>query len=205
MISLFIRIKHHCPWIWQLVEQVNGWLFGLFYSDLAIKAVRILDGYTNRDFRFSLVSREDISPLSRFLNGVSAEHLACFNPHKFNEETFKRMFANKSFLMMKITQRNMDDPIVGYFFLRCFFMGKAFHGLLVDKNFCNQGLGTTMWALSMEICHTMGIRMFATVSSYNTASLRSVSKATHVRLVEKLADNYQLIECTKKAHEQVFI
>ncbi len=196
MISLFIYLKHHCSWLWTQVERMNGWLFGLRYSDLPVKSEGILAGHICGTFEFSLVNKKDLPSLSDFLNRMPVEYLACFNPHDFDRNTLKRLFANKAFLMMKITKKD-DGEIVGYYFLRCFFIGKAFHGLLVDKMYSNRGLGTAMWTLSMEICHTVGLRMFATVSSRNVASLRSVSKATHVRMVEELPDGYQLIECTK--------
>lgn len=197
MTSLLIYLKRHCSWLWIQVERMNGWLFGLRYPDLSVKATDILTGYTSGEFDFSLVCREDLTSLSNFLNRMPAEYMACFNPHPFDKATLDRLFTNEAFLMMKITRKE-DGDIVGYYFLRCFFIGRAFHGLLVDKVYCNRGLGTAMWTLSMEICHAAGLRMFATVFSHNVASLRSVSKATHVRMVEKLADDYQLIECAKK-------
>lgn len=198
MTSLLIYIKHHCPWFWERVEQVNGWLFDMLYPDLSVRAGEILKGHGSRDFKYALVEETDIPALSRFLNGIPAEHLVYFNPHAFNEKTLRRLVENRAFLMMKVTRRDIQGPIVGYFFLRCFFVGKAFHGLLVDKDFCNQGLGTSMWALSMEICRAMNLRMFASVSIHNIASLHSVSKATRITIMEELPGDYRLIECTSK-------
>lgn len=198
MTSLLINIKHRFPGLWLLVERVNGWLFGLLYPGLSAKASDILGSHNTDGFCFSLLERDDIPALSRFLTGLPAGYLACFNPHPFDEKSLERLFANKAFLMMKITAAKAEDSIVGYFFLRCFFVGKAFHGLLVDKEYSGCGLGTTMWALSMRICHAAGLRMFATISVGNTASLRSVAKATHVELVENLDNDYQLVECKLK-------
>ena len=95
---------------------------------------------------------------------------------------------------MKITDRS-SDRLVGYFFLRCFFIGKAFHGLITDREFVNQGLGTSMWKISMEICRQLGIRMYATISIFNLPSLKSASNATKVRVVERLENDFILIEC----------
>lgn len=201
MTSLLILIKHCFPQVWKAVEWVNGLLFGLLYRNMGQRASGVLHEYVVSGFEFSVVEESDLSGLSVFLLGQPREHLVYFNPHGFDLVTLKRLFANRAFLMMKVT-RSSDRCIMGYFFLRCFFIGRAFHGLMVDRQAEGRNLGTSMWALSMQICSDMGLRMFATISSHNIASLASVRKATQVSVRKVLVDGYLLIECRKKQDQK---
>lgn len=194
MTSLLILIKHRCPRIWRAVERVNGGLFALRCSGFGRTVAEVLDGFTVDGFRFSPVSAEDITALSAFLNRQPADRLEHFDPHGFDADTLRRLYENPAFAMMKVSC-GADNRIAGYFFLRCFFIGKAFHGLITDKEFAGRGLGTAMWSVSARICEKSGLRMFATVSKHNAASLASAKRGTDVVVVGELADDYLLIEC----------
>lgn len=198
MTSLLIRIKHRCPRLWRLVERLNGRLFALRYPTLTAAAAAVLAERPADEFVFSVVTSADAAALSAFLTGQPAERLACFAPHGFDTATLNDLLCNRAFVLMQICRRT-EGEIVGYFFLRGFFVGKAFHGLLVDRRYGGRGLGTAMWALSMEICRRQQLRMFATVSAHNAASLASARRATAVTVVERLADDYLLIACKPKA------
>lgn len=204
MTSFLIFIKHYFPWVWKTVEWINGLLFNFFYRGIEQKAFEVLRECAVPDFEFSVMESEDLPGLSVFLCSQPREHLAYFNPHGFDLTTLKRLFANRAFLMMKIT-RCSDQRMMGYFFLRCFFIGKAFHGLIVDRLAESKNLGTSMWVLSMQICSKMGLRMFATVSTHNIASLRSVRKGTEVDIRKLLANDYLLIECRPKSGPEAII
>ena len=54
--------------------------------------------------------------------------------------------------------------IIGYHFLRCFCIGRAFHGLIVDPLFSGQGIGAQMWRIAYQIAQQQGITLFATIS-----------------------------------------
>lgn len=198
MISLLIYIKHRFSWLWSIVEWLNGWLFRLRYPNFEYYVIDALSCYKNNEFYFEIVEEGDISALSQFFNSQNPERLEHFNPHKFDVDTLERLYRNFSFTMMKIS-RHADRKIVGYFFLRCFFIGKAFYGMIVDDSCCGRGLGTTIWKLSTQICSRANIRMFVTVSVHNISSLTSARKATEVIVVDKLANDYLLIECRPKA------
>ena len=198
MISLLIYIKHRFQWIWNVVEWVNGQIFCLLYPTLSNCINEVLGDCHCERLTFSTVTHEDIASLEKFRQNQTTQYLLYFDPHPFDEHTLNRLLKNKSFAMMKATS-NVDGRIVGYFFLRCFFIGKAFHGLIVDERCTNQGLGTVMWALSAKICNKLGLRMYATVSEHNPASLTSARNATDVTVVDKLANDYLLIRCKSKA------
>lgn len=195
MTTLLLFIKHHCAWLWGLTERLNGWLFGIRYGDLSHTAHQVLADHPVSDrFCFTLVEHTDLPIPADFLSGHPQEYVACFHPHPFDPATLERLFHNRAFLLMKVTDRT-DNRLAGYFFLRCFFIGRAFHGLIVDRQMQGHGIGTTMWALSMKISQAAHLRMFATISCDNTASLVSCHKALKVCVCKELPNNYQLVEC----------
>lgn len=197
MISLLIRIKHHIPFLWRAAEGLNSFLGGIRYKGLKKESERVLANFSMEGFSFSPVNLEDISPIIRMRNSQRPSYIENFNPHLFNEATLHSMLANNAYSLMKVTRENTQE-IVGYFFIRSFFVGRAFHGLMTDEKFTNRGIGTSMWKISMEICRNQGLRMFATMSENNKASFRSAQKATDVEIVENLDNNFLLIECRQK-------
>ena len=201
MTSLLISIKHRCPRIWQAVELVNGWLFAWRCPGFGHAAAEVMAEYDCGEFGFAPVVAEDIPALSEFLNRQPAESREHFDPHGFDAETLTRLLRNPAFVMMKAVCRD-GGSLVGYFFLRCFFIGRAFHGLIVDRSYTNCGLGTSMWAVSSQICYRCGLRMFATVSRHNAASLASARRGTQVTVTEELAGGYLLVECKPKNDEK---
>lgn len=197
MISLLIRIKHHIPFLWQAAEGVNSFLGGIRYKGLKKESERVLSNFRMEGFSFSAVNVDDIKPIILMRNSQRPPYIKNFNPHDFIEAKFHSMLANNAYSLMKVTREGTDE-IVGYFFIRSFFVGKAFHGLLTDEKFTNQSIGTSMWKISMEICRNQGLRMFATMSENNRASFRSAQKATDIEIVRNLDNNYLLIECRQK-------
>ena len=198
MISLLIYIKHRFSWLWSIIEWLNGWLFAMIYPKFFDCVHEVLSGFHNEKISPSIITHGDIAGLEKLWENQSAQYLSYFEPHPFDAKTLNRLLKNKSFAMMKMTD-NTSGRIIGYFFLRCFFTGKAFHGLMVDEHYNNYGIGMTMWALSAQICNKARMKMFATVSEHNIASITSARKATEVTVVDKLANDYLLIECRPKA------
>lgn len=177
-----------------MTEKVNSTLFSLLYKKLDLTTSDILDNYFKEGFVFSRLNEADINDLVDFRQRQDDSYLIYFDPHPFNRETIERMLRLKSYSLMKINEKS-SGILVGYFFLRCFFIGKAFHGLITDKKYVNRGLGASMWEISMRISNRMGLRMFATVSKHNTPSLKSASNATKIIIQEKLDNDFLLIEC----------
>lgn len=197
MISILIRIKHHVPFLWHAAEGLNSFLGGIRYKNLKKESEKVLSNFHMDGFSFSAVTAEDIKSIIQMRNRQRNSYIENFNPHDFNESTFQSMLANNAYSLMKVTKEGTED-IVGYFFIRSFFVGRAFHGLLTDEKFTNLGIGTSMWKASMDICKNLGLRMFATMSENNIASYRSAQKATDVEIIRNLDNNYLLIECRKR-------
>lgn len=193
MISLLISIKHRIPFVWNMAEWLNGRIFRILYPDMRKIAEETISSYPSGRFAYSLVCEEDLHDLSSFLLSQPKDYVRYFNPHGFDEHTLSRLYWNPSFLMMKVVDTD-NSRIAGYFLLRCFFTGRSFSGRLVDRSFSGFGVGKSISGLNMLICHRAGMRMFATISSHNQASLKSCRHANEVKVVKTLPDDYLLVE-----------
>ena len=197
MIRFLVAFKRKFPWLWNRIESLNGSLFRLRYRNMDRIAGKILGRVDVASCRFSLLEQTDLPVLEALLAGQPEGYLSWFAPHRFDRETLDRLFRNPAFLMMKVT--DPEGSMAGYFFLRCFFIGRAFAGLMVDHGWQNRGLGTAIWAACADICGEVGLRMQATVSTENIASMASCRKGTDCRTVQALEDHYLAVECKRKA------
>lgn len=192
MVKQLIGFKRMFPSVWKLVEGVNGFLFRIRGKNMAAIAEGILrqkDGYI-----YSLVKKEDIPALKEFLDRQDAQSLRWFHPHSFETEELTRLWRNHAFLMMKVSDQT--GRLCGYFFLRCFFIGTAFAGLIVDAPYRNKGIGTNIWSFCARICHAAKLKMKATISKENKPSMGSCNKGTSVISIVPLEGEYIDIECT---------
>lgn len=197
MIRFLISLKRRFPQLWNLVEDANGFLFRLRYKDIGTLAASILNNKDTAGCCFSLMDASRLPDLARLLERQDEQYLTWFHPHDFDLDTLNRLFLNPAFLMMAVYEKK-GGRLVGYFFLRCFFIGRAFAGLLVDPEWQNRGIGTTIWASCAEICSQARIRMQATLSTENKPSMASCRKGTNFRQVQALEDHYLAIECQQK-------
>ena len=196
MIGTLIRFKRSFPHCWHLIEWINGALFRIRYRKKDRIAETVLDAANAAGCRFSILKKEDLPELEQFLSRQDEDNLKWFHPHMFDGKTLERLFRNPSFLMMQVTAP--DGSMVGYFFLRGFFIGRVFAGLIVDKSWQNQGIGTAIWAACAEICTQAGLRMQATISSENKPSMVSCRKGTDIQGMQALEDHYLAVECKQK-------
>ena len=196
MISALLRFKRNCPHCWHRFEMINGILFRLRYRKKARIAETVLDSAQAAGCRFSLLKKKDLPKLEQFLSRQDEDNLRWFHPHAFDQETLEWLFRNPAFLMMQVTAP--DGSMVGYFFLRGFFVGRAFAGLIVDKPWQNQGIGTAIWAVCTEICQYARLRMQATISADNKPSMASCRKGTDIQEMLPLENHYFAVECKQK-------
>lgn len=196
MTGLLVSFKHRHPRLWAMVESVNGVLFRLRYDRVERVAGEVLKDYSVAGCSFSVVEEQDLPLLERFLAGFDEESLKWFHPHAFDGAALKRLFRNASFLMMKV--KGPEGEIAGYFFLRCFFIGRAFTGLIVAPEWLGRDIGSNIWAAAADICERLRLRMLATISEENVASMASCRKGTSVTELERLGNGYILVECKAK-------
>ena len=197
MVSWLISIKRRFPWLWRVVENVNGTFFYMRHRDILQVSEAVLEEFSPAGYKFSLAIEDDASSLSDFLAEQPEDCFRYFRPHKFDEKTIRRIIKGYSYLVMKVTDA-VSGKISGYFFLRCFCNNRAFAGLLVDNETRNKGIGTTIWRACSKICQRLGIRMFATIDEKNLPSLRSCDKGTEIVAKEELSGDYILVECKTK-------
>ncbi|MCH5326589.1 MAG: hypothetical protein J1E29_05230 [Duncaniella sp.] len=181
------------------MESVNSSLTALRYPRLkAIAAAQaaITNATRTDGITFSIVTTADAEELSLFLTSMPDERVSHFNPHPFDVATLRRMARGSAFVMWKVT--DASGICVGYNFLRCFFNGKSFHGLAVAANAEGRGIGGDMWALGARTAAALGLTMRATISESNLPSLRSCRRATDCSVIDRLDNNYILVECRPK-------
>ena len=201
MIECLVSFKHRHPGAWSAVESVNGALFRLRYGKAESTAEMVLKDCTAAGCSYSLVAEEDLPLLEQFLFRQDEDNLKWFRPHAFDIGTLKRLYRNPSFLMMK--SASPEGQIIGYFFLRCFFIGRAFAGLIVDREWQNHGIGTQIWRAEAAVCNRLGLRMQATISRDNKPSMASCSKGTCMEEAETMEDGYIAVECKMKTNHTV--
>ena len=193
MIACLVSFKRRFPGVWHRVEDVNGVLFRLLHRRLPAIAAQELAGQTEDGFFFSLVDSSDLPVLEKFLAAQPDDNLRWFSPHAFDAKTLRRLYGNPSFLMMKVMSQ--EGTMAGYFFLRCFFIGRAFAGLIVDKHYQNRGIGSRIWACCADICSKAGMKMQATISPENLPSVHSCRRGTEIIQVTDLDNGYLAVDC----------
>ena len=177
--------------IWALVEAVNAGLFRLRYGRQIRQLPDVVSAYPG----VVRATVNDIPDLASFFSNQPEEAFEYFKPHGFDEESLSRLVKNPSMLMYVVKD---GGTIVGYFFLRCFFIGKSYLGKIVDSHRQGQGIGQKMCCCAMDISSSLGIRMFETISKDNLASLYSTQKVLETKVIEEMANGYLYIEDIRK-------
>ena len=172
-------LRDRCPWIWDAIEGVNSLLFGLLYHKRLKKTDGVLAHY-QQDYKVESLKEEDVPKLMRFFEEQPEEAFTYFNPHGFDEKTLRKLQKSKSFLAYVVKG---DGEILGYFFLRCYFIGKCFRGYMVDHRYRNRGISKLTSKVMTEVADTLGIPSFGTIAPENMASMKS-QNATIIKQLE---------------------
>ena len=194
-IAHFLRDK--LPWVWDLVDSVNSYLFSLRYGKkLAAVETSVIEKYSqDSGYRVCRIREVDTEKLAEFFSKQPEEAFTYFRPHGFDAKSIKKLQRNKAFLAYLL----MDGvSVAGYCFNRSFFHGKGFRGRMVDINHRGKGLGTLMNKLLNEVGFGTGLRLFETVSKDNQASYRSALSASNVRVVKELPENELFLEIIQR-------
>ena len=194
MYKLAHIIRDKSPFIWDLVDWLNGLLFTVRYGRRNMRLPEILKEYS-RSLDIVKMSECDTLEIELFFASQPEEAFKFFKPHGFDAKSLKKLQRNKAFLAFIV--KDSDKP-VGYFFLRSFFFGKAYLGKMVDVGHQGKGIGKMMCLCAMDIATTLGLRMYETISKDNLASLYSTQDVLETRIVEKMPDNYLMIEDLRK-------
>lgn len=194
MYQLAHFIIKHFPFLWDIVEFFNEKLFLVRYG----KRLRNNHGYLEKyqgEYSIKEVALNDLSSLVAFFARQPQESFEFFQPHGFDEKSLRQLIKRKSYLMYIVEK---GDDIIGYLFLRCFFMGKCYRGKMVDINWRGKGIAVLMGKVATDIASVLGIRMFGTISKANTASMLSSQASNEIRIVKELPNDYMYIEYLPK-------
>ena len=193
-IAHFLRDK--MPWLWDLVDMLNSFLFSLRYGGKQ-KSVenRVLTIYEKESgMKIIPMSQVVTDKLVDFFARQPEEAYRFFKPHGFDAKSIKKLQRNKAFLAYVLLD---GHQISGYCFNRSFFHGKGFRGRMVDIDYRGMGWGTMMNKILNEVGFGIGIRLFETVNKDNIASYRSAMSASNVRILKELEDKDLYLEILK--------
>lgn len=183
-------LKNKLPCIWMAVEWLNSVLFTIRYGH-KLQFVPILLNEYSDEWIVRQANLHDVDALITFFDNQPASSYKYFNPHKFDAKTIRQLIKNKSYFFFIVIK---DNVIVGYYFLRCFFIGRCYLGKIVDYQYRGKGIGKLMCKSSMNIASYIGLRMFETISKDNLASLYSTKQVLNVRVICEMDNNYLYIE-----------
>lgn len=178
------------PFIWDIIEWTNSALFVFRYGEKLKCISSVLSKYEN-SYQVREATLSDIDNLVRFFQSQPQASYQFFQPHHFDAKTIKKLIVRKSYLFFIVLD---NQKVVGYFFLRSFFMGKSYLGKIVDESYRGKGIGKMMCLSAMEVATTLGLHMYETISKDNLASLYSSQKVLDVKIIEEMDNNYIYVE-----------
>lgn len=194
-------LRNHMPWLWDLVDILNSFLFKLRYG----KKLKNFKKFHIVPNGFNIVPLCEIPTMQlvNFFARQPKEAYTFFKPHGFDAKSIEKLQRNKAFIAYVLIdvsdgfngfQGILSEKIAGYCFNRSFFHGKGFRGRMVDINYRSKGLGTMMNKILNDVGFGIGLRLFETVSKDNVASYRSTISASKFKVVEELPHNELYIE-----------
>ena len=132
ILSIIKTIREKLPFIWNLIEWVNGEVISILYLKKIKKTTEKVLNLVISDYEYRVLREDDLSALCLMLSMQPKNFDIFFKPHDFDIESLRKVFKNKAFLMFGVFDK---DKIIGYFFIRFFANRKAFRGKMVDVNF----------------------------------------------------------------------
>jgi len=185
-------IKHRIPWLWMVVDWLNALVYRLLHRRrMQVQLERAFSEFGLSGYEFRPLERDDLIDLEQLIERQSKARLEYFQPHRFDLAALERMYANPSFLMFGVL---VEDRLIAYFFLRCFWNRKCFVGRLMDEAFEGRGIGRVMNQIMYHTAWWSGFRCFTSISRNNKWIMRAHAKNPHARFVSELGNDYQLVE-----------
>lgn len=195
MLNLLKYIKRSCPWIWYLIEYINGLLIKVFYGrriKLAIRDALFLKH--DMPYEYRQLQLEDAGNLLDFISNQPEGFDKYFSPHPFDLKNFRRVLSNGTFVLIGVFDHK---DLVGYCFLRFFVNKSAFRGKIVDYKYQGRGIAKHMGQIMTNIASDAGFHVYATISTSNVASLQSAKSGAQIKVIKELPDDYIYIEILK--------
>ncbi len=191
MMKFLVYIKHHLTFIWRIVEIINSFIIGILKGKV-LSQLRQGGAFSKN---IKVFKEEQVDDLYHFFEEQSEEYLEYFRPHDFNKKTLKRIANENNYLAFCFYD---EGKMTGYCFLRLFFNGKAFTGLISHQNYQGQGLGKKMIKVLFEAADQLGVEVFSTISKDNKGSLKSHAAVRPYEVVKELPNDYLMLRFPKK-------
>lgn len=189
-------LRDKFPWMWDMMGLVLSWLFGIRYGRKLKQIPLLLEKYSNQNtFTIHVLHEKDVPALAKMFREQPEEAFRYFKPHEFTEKALTKLVRDKGFLAYIV--RN-GDAVVGYFFQRSFFWGKAFRGYMTDYRWRRQGINKLMNECAMEISEFLGMQVFGTIAPENIASLKSAESVNEVKIIKTLDNGDYFVQYCKK-------
>ena len=188
-------IKDKCSCLWDAVEWGNAWVFYLQHNKALQGVPQLLENMSDDTFSLRVTGDSDAMRLEKFFAEQPKSAFEFFKPHDFDRKSIQKILRNMAFQTFVVMEH---DEIVGYFFLRSFINGKCFCGIMADYRSRGKGVGKLMVKAIERIAVHEGLRMFASISPDNYASLNSFKAVSDVRIIKTLENGYYYIECIPK-------
>ena len=190
-------LKNTFPFLWEIIEGLNSWLFGIRYGNKLEIVSNCLSTF-NGEYQLREAIPSDTDMIVRFFQEQPEEAFTFFKPHAFDAKTILKLINRKSYLFFLVMK---DDTMVGYFFLRCFAQGKCFRGKIVDYRWRNKGIAKLMGKASTAVAMKLGLRIFGTISKENVTSMASAAAVNEIRIIKELPNDYVYIEYLPKQND----
>lgn len=181
-------LKEKLPIIWTVTEKINECLFLMRYGRTLNKIER---EHTVETFLYKRLGRNDCDTLVQFFAEQPSEAFEFFHPHGFKKKDVDRILGNASFLAFGVFDGN---KIIGYCFLRSFFMGKSYFGKIVDYRYRGKGIAKNMSLEAVSVAAKLGVHMYGSISKDNKSSLYSAKSVLDIKIIKELPNNYMLVE-----------
>ena len=189
-------LRDKFPWLWDMMGRVLSWLFGIRYGKKLKQIPLLLEKYSKQNtFTIHVLHENDVPALAKMFSEQPEETFRYFKPHEFTEKALTKLVRDKGFLAYIV--RN-GDAVVGYFFQRSFFWGKAFRGYITDYRWRRQGINKLMNECATEISEFLGMQVFGTIAPDNIASLKSAETANEVKIIKTLDNGDYFVQYRKK-------
>ena len=191
IVSLLKSIKKHTPWVWYMIECLNGRCVRLFHGRKIDRAIDAALSHVDSVYAYKRLLKSHVEQLVQFIFRQPSGFDTFFKPHGFTEKDFKRVLTNGTFILIGVFD---SDKLIGYCFIRFFINKTAFRGKIVDKEYQGRGVAKQMGLIMSKIASNAGFRVYATISKDNVASLKSAKYGSSIEIIKELPDNYLYVE-----------
>ena len=190
-IELLKKIKNSCPWIWNVIENCNGFVVGLLYGEKIKKAANVALQDIEGFYKYRTLNVEDTTCIMELIERQPEGFDRFFKPHAFDLKTFRKVLKNHTYSLIGCFD---EKKLIGYCFIRFVANKSAYRGKIVDSAYQGRGIAKQMGIIMTKIALDAGFRLFATISKNNVASMKSSNAVNDIRIIKELPDDYVYIE-----------